>query len=122
MNWYVTKIVFRIICGEGNHTAQFDEQLRLIHASDKEEAYLKAFEIGAGEEDSFKNERNEWVQWKFLNVSELYKLPSLNDGAELYSRIRETKNPQHYIDVLNKKAAEIKEIGTHTETNIAVIN
>ena len=32
MNWYLAKIVYRIICGQGNHTAQFDEQLRLIQA------------------------------------------------------------------------------------------
>ena len=30
MKWYLAKIVYRIICGEGNHTPQFDEQLRLI--------------------------------------------------------------------------------------------
>ena len=30
MNWYLAKIVYRIICGDGNHTAQFDEQLRLV--------------------------------------------------------------------------------------------
>ena len=30
MNWYLSKIIFRIICGEGRHTPQFDEHLRLI--------------------------------------------------------------------------------------------
>ena len=38
MNWYLTKMVFRIICGDGSHKAQFDEQLRLIHANSKEDA------------------------------------------------------------------------------------
>ena len=38
MNWYLTKIVYQIICGEGNHTAQFDEQLRLIAADDEQRA------------------------------------------------------------------------------------
>jgi len=27
MNWYLAKLVFRIICGDGDHTPQFDEQL-----------------------------------------------------------------------------------------------
>jgi hypothetical protein len=27
MKWYLAKMVFRIICGEGEHTPQFDEQL-----------------------------------------------------------------------------------------------
>jgi len=42
MNWYLAKIVFRIVCGDGEHTPQFDEQLRLILASSKEEAFKKA--------------------------------------------------------------------------------
>ena len=35
MKWYLAKIIYRIICGEGIHTPQFDEQLRLIHAEDE---------------------------------------------------------------------------------------
>ena len=30
MKWYLAKMIFRIICGEGEHTPQFDEQLRLV--------------------------------------------------------------------------------------------
>ena len=44
MSWYLTKIVYRIICGQGNHTAQFDEQLRLIEAGSSQEAFEKATE------------------------------------------------------------------------------
>ncbi|MDQ3846676.1 MAG: DUF4288 domain-containing protein [Bacteroidota bacterium] len=39
MNWYLTKIIYRIICGNGDHKAQFDEQLRLVEASSKQEAF-----------------------------------------------------------------------------------
>ena len=53
MNWYLGKIIFRIICGEGTHTAQFDEQLRLIAATDEEEAFQKATTIGQREQDGF---------------------------------------------------------------------
>jgi len=42
MNWYLAKMVFRIICGDGNHTAQFDEQLRLVSGNSLEEAFHKA--------------------------------------------------------------------------------
>jgi len=41
MNWYLAKMVFRIICGEGNHTAQFDEQLRLISGESKRRDFLQ---------------------------------------------------------------------------------
>ena len=40
MNWYVAKLVFRVISGAGDHQAQFDEQLRLINADNE----LSAFE------------------------------------------------------------------------------
>ncbi|HEV3251858.1 MAG TPA: DUF4288 domain-containing protein, partial [Puia sp.] len=45
MNWYLAKIVFRIICGEGQHIPQFDEQLRLIEAGNEVEAFEKATNI-----------------------------------------------------------------------------
>ena len=46
MNWYLAKIVYRIYCGDGEHTGQFDEQLRLIAAETKEDAFHKAQTIG----------------------------------------------------------------------------
>jgi hypothetical protein len=46
MNCYLAKIVYRIICGEGKHMPQFDEQLRLIYAEDDFHAFQKARIIG----------------------------------------------------------------------------
>ena len=54
MNWYLAKIVFKIICGNGNHAAQFDEQLRLVNANTKMLALQKAIELGKSEEDMMK--------------------------------------------------------------------
>lgn len=107
MNWYLAKMVFRIICGEGEHAAQFDEQLRLVAASDKESAFQKAIEMGGSEQESFTNDRDQLVQWKFINVSELYMLSDLIDGAELYSRIEEKDNADSYIYTVNQKAENI---------------
>jgi hypothetical protein len=113
MNWYLAKIVFRIICGQGRHTPQFDEQLRLIEAADEREAFEKANCIGLQEQDEFYNQEQKLVQWKFINIAELYKLSGLMDGAELYSRIQETDNPDLYIELTNKKAAHIRSNSTH---------
>jgi hypothetical protein len=113
MNWYLAKLVFRIICGEGSHTPQFDEQLRLIEAANEKEAFEKAAEIGAQDEDQFYNQQHKLVQWKFINIAELYKLSGLLDGAELYSRIQETDNAELYIELTNKKAAHIRSNSTH---------
>jgi hypothetical protein len=71
MNWYVAKIVFRIVSGDGNHNAQFDEQLRLISAGDESEAFEKAYNIGCRNQDNFTNNRNEPVKWEFIDVAEL---------------------------------------------------
>ena len=113
MHWYLSKIIFRIICGDGQHTPQFDEQLRLIAARDEEEAFRKAIALGEKEQDRFYNEDRQIVQWKFINVSELYHLTNLLDGAEMYSRIQETDDPEGYINLANRRADHIRVSGTH---------
>jgi hypothetical protein len=107
MKWYLAKLVFRIVCGEGQHTPQFDEQLRLIAATNKEEAFLKAKEMGKNEEDTFYNRKEQLVQWQFINLSELNELSELIDGAELYSRIEEKENAEAYIFTVNQKAENL---------------
>jgi hypothetical protein len=108
MNWYLAKIVFRIVCGDGNHTAQFDEQLRLLRADKKEEALLKAQLLGSKGEEMFYNNNQQVVHWQFINVSELYKLSELIDGAELYSHIEEKGDGDNYVEWVNKKAFMIE--------------
>lgn len=113
MNWFLAKIIFRIVCGNGEHTPQFDKQLRLIQADDETKAFEKASLIGEKEQVSFLNQHEQLVHWKFINVSELYKLSALIDGAELYSRVQEVDNADQYIGLVNKKAAHIQEKITH---------
>jgi hypothetical protein len=104
MNWYLAKVVFQVICGNGNHTAQFDEQLRLIEATDDQEAFYKAQQIGVQEADVFLNDRHQLVQWKFIDVCELHPLNDLINGAEMYSRITEVDNSIQYIETVHRKA------------------
>lgn len=118
MNWYLTKIVFQIICGEGDHTAQFDEQLRLIVATDEETAFTKAIAIGNEEQETFYNQKQQLVQWKFVNVAELYRLTRLIDGAEVYSTIREADDEDAYINFVHHKAQAIQEKYTHQLLNL----
>ena len=113
MNWFLAKIVYRIVCGEGDHTAQFDEQLRLIQAADENEAFDKAKAIGEQEQEVFLNQQQKLVTWQFVNVCELYKISALIDGAELYSRIQETDNANAYEDLVHKKADHIRANSTH---------
>jgi hypothetical protein len=109
MQWYLAKLIYRIICGEGEHTAQFDEQLRLIQAEDALHAFQKARRLGEHEEDNFLNASDKPVHWKFIDIAELHKLDKLIDGAEMYSRIREEDDAEVYIRVTRLKAAHLLE-------------
>jgi hypothetical protein len=113
MSWFLAKIVFRIVCGSGEHIPQFDNQLRLIQADDESEAFSKARAIGEKEQASFLNQQDNLVQWQFINVCELYRLSELIDEAELYSRVQEVENADLYIGLVNKKALHIQENITH---------
>src|SRR5882672_12512517 len=119
MNWYLAKLVFRILCGDGNHCAQFDEQLRLISAGTKEEAFHKAQALGSSEEEMFFNKKEQLVQWQYIGICELYRLNELIDGAELYSRIEEKENAEAYIYTVNQKAENIFFTQTHQLLKLA---
>ncbi len=109
MEWYLAKLVYRIICGSGDHTAQFDEQLRIVAGEDELHAFNKAQLIGQREQDTFLNHADNLVQWKFISVTELYKLEKLTDGAEVYSRIREEDDGDAFQHTVNTKAGYLLE-------------
>lgn len=107
MNWYLAKITYHIICGDGNHTPQFDEQLRLVEADNELNALKKAKQIGEKEQINFLNRKQKLVQWKFVGVSELNPLPEFMDGAEIYSRVQETGDADAYIRFTRGKSAHL---------------
>lgn len=113
MNWYISKIVFRISTAEAVQRPQFDEQLRLVAAASEEEAFLKARMIGIREEDAFINGANKTVRWEFINVAEVIELSRLEDGVEIYSQIHETDEEKAYIDCIHQKAIYLR---THAKT------
>lgn len=112
MNWYISKVVFKISVEGTSHKPQFDEQLRLIAADTEEAAFLKARVIGLNEEDSFINDRNNMVKWEFINVAEIIPLMKLEDGMEIYSRIHETDEARSYIHGVHEKAIFLR---THSK-------
>jgi len=108
MNWYITKIVFNIKAENHAAKGQFDEQIRLVKAGSREEAFLKARVIGLNEEDTFYNDHMKEVKWEFVNVAEVFPLSRLDDGIELYSRIHETEEANSYIHIVHQKAIAIR--------------
>ena len=104
MNAYLAKIVYRIVCGNGNHTPQFDEQLRLVYACDEEEAIRFAKEIGRQEQHSFLNKNQNLVSWQFINIADIILLEESMAGAEVFSVIKEPLDAAVYIEYVHKKA------------------
>lgn len=109
MKWYLAKLVYRIICGDGSHTPQFDEQLRLVAADDELHAFQKARLLGHREQDNFLNASDKPVHWKFIDVAEMHELSNLNDGVEIYSRISEEEDATQYIKLVKLRATHLME-------------
>jgi len=109
MNWYIAKIVYQIVCGEGHHTPQFDEQLRLIHANNQLHAFHKARDMGKHEEDCFLNDVNKPVHWRFIDVAEILLVDAVADGAEIYSKICEEDDAENYVRTIHLRAASLLE-------------
>lgn len=105
MNWFVAKIVFRITSGDGNHHAQFDEQLRLISANDEHHAFEKATIMGLNNQDNFLNDQRQPVKWEFIDVAEIHPLNDLTDGTELYYQIHEAPDAELYMAWAHHKSA-----------------
>jgi len=106
-NWFLVKMVYRIICGDGEHAGQFDEQLRLISAPGKLQAFEKACTIGKQEEDVFPNAESQLVRWEFISVTDVFRLNPQQDGAEIYSRIEEREPAGSYVQILREKAKQL---------------
>ncbi|MFS8616898.1 MAG: DUF4288 domain-containing protein, partial [Solitalea sp.] len=100
--------IFQVICGDGEHTPQFDEQLRLIQAKNEQEALKKAIDIGLEEQNTFNNSRDESVIWSFIDVTELQRVTELKDKTELYSRIVEPENEESYVDLIEIRANRVR--------------
>jgi hypothetical protein len=109
MQWFVAKLVYQIISGSGDHTPQFDEQLRLISAETKKQAWERACGIGQEGQYSFRNQKHELVEWRFISVPEVNSLHALDDGMELYSHIEEPGDTEAYITWLQARAAHLKD-------------
>lgn len=118
MNWFLAKLVFRIVCGHGNHAPQFDEQLRLIFADDELHAFHKARLLG--ESDCINTTAGNVPEpsWKFIDVTELHQLDTGTDGAEIYSVIKEEADAELYIRKVKKTATQLLQQGLHQFTAI----
>lgn len=110
MNWFMVKLIYQFICGNGAHTPQFNEQLRLIVAEDALHAFYKARLIGERETLQIVNGGMP-IQWKFIDVTEILPVNKLADGAELWSFMNEDTDAELYIRNTRQKAAVLLQQG-----------
>lgn len=108
MSTYLVKLMFNINIDHGNHTSQFDEQIRLVEAINEEEAFHKARAIGRHEEETFINSEKKLVLWKFIDVVELYCLSDVKDGQQIYSSTHEKTDTNSFINYIRQKAMVIQ--------------
>ncbi len=122
MNWYIAKIVFQIICDDGKHQPQFDEQLRMIRAVNEADAYKRAHAIGNFEQDDFCTEEGKRIHWKFIGVPELFPMISLKDGAELYSTIHEPGDADAYTGIISQRALRLSAVKAKAVSDNSFVN
>jgi hypothetical protein len=108
MNWYLAKLVFNINIDNGSNNGQFDEQTRMIQAPNIEAAFYKARTLGKKQEESFVNTKNSLVEWKFIDVVEIYALNSVKDGEEIYSTTHEKENAKNFIRYVQDRSMLIQ--------------
>ena len=116
MKWYLVKLVYQVVSGNGAHTPQFDEQLRLIRAEELDWAREKAKVLGQIGAFSFFNNRQEEVNWKFIDVVDICEVGEIEDGAQLYSTTEEPADVPSYLNVMSAKAKRIRAFTKERET------
>lgn len=108
MKRYLAKLMFNINIDQGNHTSQFDEQVRIIESNNLESAFQKARIIGKKEEEVFLNHEHKQVNWKFIDVLELYAIEDLKDGEQVYSTTHESDDSKSFINYIRSKSMLIQ--------------
>lgn len=103
MKWFLVKYIYQIISGEGSYNAQFDEQLRLMMASNVSDALKKAEDHANGFQPPFKNCKGETVTWKFICVADLHEIQIPEDGAEVTSILHEPIDVPAFLDVIEQR-------------------
>lgn len=110
MKWFVVRYIYQIITGEGDHSPQFDEQLRLTIAANCDEALTKAERQADDFHRPFRNCNGDMVSWKFICVADLYEIQSPADGAEVASVLHEPEDVNAFLDNINQHKTFLQQL------------
>lgn len=103
MKWFAVNCIYQVICGEGKHSPQFNEQIRLLQALNRLEAVEKVNQQVTQYNVPFKNCVGEKVVWKFLGIASLTEINEIKDGVEVASKILEPKSAENYLKKLKHR-------------------
>ncbi|GGH02114.1 MULTISPECIES: DUF4288 domain-containing protein [Pedobacter] len=103
MKWFAVNCIYQVICGEGKHTPQFNEQTRLIQADGTMQALEKAKLNAVHFNQPFNNCVGDKVVWKFIGIGGISEVEEPADGVEVSSRIVEPKSVDHYLEKLEHR-------------------
>ena len=98
MKWFLVKYIYQIISGTGCHQDQYDEQLRLIVASDFVFAFHKAVSLADSFNPSFINFKGESVDWKFVGLLDLTEIQDPADGTEVNAILHEPEDITAFLN------------------------
>lgn len=121
LNWYLVKLVYQVVSGEGAHTPQFDEQLRLIRADELDWAWEKAKVLGQIGAFTFLNDSNVEVKWKFVDVVDVCEIGEIEDGVQIYSSTEEPEDISSYLNLINAKSKRIFTFANERK-NLTLVN
>jgi hypothetical protein len=106
MNRYLVKMHFHIRIGSDE--SRFDEQLRLISASNEGDVLERALALGAAEEEVYLNAGSEEVRWSFVAVTEIIDLGKISGNALLSQRLVRRSGHGSYREYLEKRSLSIQ--------------
>ena len=109
MKWYVAKMVYQVVNSKKSRIPQIDEQYKLIQADDRAWAWEKANILGKLGECRLEGFKETSVQWKFINVVDLFEIGELSDGVELFSGTNEPEDIEEYMAISELRAKRIME-------------
>jgi len=119
MKAFLVTLIFQIEIEGHSGKAQFDEQVRLVEATDKKEAWEKARQIGMIEEISFVNEKQQTVVWKFINPANIFPISGLMDGEQVFSITHETEDARLFVDEVKDKSRLSQSFLEHVEEYVS---
>lgn len=116
MQNFVARLQFRIIVGDMQSHAQYEELTVWVKAADRQDAYTKAHAIGRQNEDELLNTGRNRVCWQFEGIALLDAVGEPENGMVLFSELKDDHTPGQ-LQVIQQRIHRINENCNSALTN-----